>query len=540
MVFRSPFSDVEIPDVGVHEYLFADIDEEDLDRPAFTVASSGESTSYRELLLWSGEIAGALIARGVGAGDVVGVLSPNTPAFAAVFHGILRAGATVTTVNALATAEEIAKQLVDARAVLFYAFAPLADRAAEAAARAGLSDDAVLLLGADDHPGAHPAPSPSGPKADVPVQRATDVPVQPATHVAALPYSSGTSGRPKGVMITHRNLVANVAQVQPLSAMGRDDVVLAVLPFFHIYGMTMFLNVALRSRSSVVTMARFELREFLEHIQRYRVTYLFVVPPMALALARHPLVDAYDLSSLRMIVSSAAPLDRTLGEAVEARLGVPVHQGYGMTELSPVSHCVVIDRGMSLTGERAPVNASGWAVPNTENKLIDPASGAEIPLPLEGLSEAGDLWVRGPNVMAGYLGNPEATADSLDADGFLHTGDLVRVDPTGCVYIVDRLKELIKYKGYQVPPAELEALLLAHPGIADVAVVGVPDVEGEEIPKAFVVLRPGHPLTPDEVMEHVNAQVAPYKRVRQVEFIAAVPKSVTGKILRRELRGAAR
>lgn len=528
MVFRSPFPDVEIPDVSVYEFLFDDIDERDLDRTAFTAAaSSGGSISYRELLLRIDETAESLTARGIGAGDVVGVLCPNTPAFGVLFHGILRAGATVTTVNVLSTAGEIAKQLADAGAKLLYTFRPLAERAKEAARDAGLVDP-VLLVDGDGDSAEHRILARPGLK--------PQVSVEPGTHLAALPYSSGTVGTPKGVMLTHRNLVANVAQLQPLSEMGHEDVVLAVLPFFHIYGMTMFLNVALRSRSRVVTVARFDLQEFLECIQRHRVTYLFIVPPMALALAKHPLVDAYDLSSLRMIVSAAAPLDRKLGEAVEERLGVPVYQGYGMTELSPVSHCMVSDGGVSLTGERVPMNASGWAVPNTENKLIDPESGAEIPLPHEGLSAPGEVWVRGPNVMAGYLGNPEATADILDSDGFLHTGDLGRVDPTGCLYIVDRLKELIKYKGYQVPPAELEALLLTHPAIADAAVIGVPDAEGEEIPKAFVVVQPGHLLDADEVMEFVTAQVAPYKRVRQVEFIAAIPKSVTGKILRKELR----
>ncbi|MFD3563138.1 AMP-binding protein [Streptomyces sp. NPDC058686] len=529
MVFRSPFPDVKIPDVSVYEFLFGDIDERDLDRTSFTAASSGASSSYRELLQQIDEIAGSLTARGIGAGDVVGVLCPNTPAFGAMFHGIMRAGATVTTINVLSTAREIAEQLADAGAKLLYTFGPLADRAKEAAAEAGLVDDAILLVDGDGGSAANRILTQLGLK--------PQVSVEPATHLAVLPYSSGTTGNPKGVMLTHRNLVANAAQLRPLSGMGPEDVVLAVLPFFHIYGMTTFLNVALHSRSQVVTVVRFDLQEFLECIQRYRVTYLFIVPPIAMALAKHPLVDAYDLSSLRMIVSAAAPLDRKLGEGVEERLGVPVYQGYGMTELSPVSHCMTTDGGVALTGERVAKDASGWAVPNTENKLIDPESGAEIPVPLEGLSAPGELWVRGPNVMAGYLGNPEATADILDAEGFLHTGDLARVDLTGCLYIVDRLKELIKYKGYQVPPAELEALLLTHPVIDDAAVIGVPDAEGEEIPKAFVVVQPGHLLTADEVMEFVTAQVAPYKRVRQVEFIAAIPKSVTGKILRKELRG---
>jgi acyl-CoA synthetase (AMP-forming)/AMP-acid ligase II len=208
-----------------------------------------------------------------------------------------------------------------------------------------------------------------------------------------------------------------------------------------------------------------------------------------------------------------------------------------MSELSPVSHVTPFDGGQQLVGAVAPLASCGWTVPNAVSKIVDPATGVEIDPPTTGLSEPGELWFKGPNVMAGYLGNDEATRDTVDADGFLHTGDVARVDTTGCVYIVDRLKELIKYKGYQVPPAELEAVLLTHPGIADAAVIGVTDANsGEEIPKAFVVKLSGADLTEDEVMEFVAGQVAPYKKVRQVAFIDAIPKSASGKILRKDLK----
>ncbi|TPQ21220.1 AMP-binding protein [Streptomyces sporangiiformans] len=522
MSFASPHADVELPDPGLHAYLFAGLGPAELDRVALVSAESGEMLTYGSLRAGVDGFAAELAARGVGPGDTVALLCPNVPAFAVAFHGILPAGATVTTVNVLSTAAETAKQLTDSGARTLVTVTALASTAGEALGTVGLDAAATLLLDAERPPASAPAPA---------LGR-----FDPAERVAVLPYSSGTTGVPKGVMLTHRNLVANIAQLAPVLDLRSDDVVLAVLPFFHIYGMTALMNSTLAARGRIVTMARFDLPTFLEAVQRHRVTYLFIAPPIAVALAKHPLVDSYDLTSLRAIVSGAAPLDEDLGAAVAQRLSVPVVQGYGMTELSPVSHLVpVADGGAGIAGRRAPIAASGWPLPNTVNKLVDPATGAEIGLPVDGLSEPGELWVRGPNVMAGYLGNPETTAETLDADGFLHTGDLARVDSTGCVHIVDRIKELIKYKGYQVAPAELEALLLTHPDITDAAVIGVADAEGEEIPKAFVVT--GDPaLSAERVMEFVAAQVAPYKKVRAVEFVAAIPKSSAGKILRKELR----
>jgi acyl-CoA synthetase (AMP-forming)/AMP-acid ligase II len=236
-------------------------------------------------------------------------------------------------------------------------------------------------------------------------------------------------------------------------------------------------------------------------------------------------------------MSGAAPLDEELGHAVAERLNCRLVQGYGMSELSPVSHVTPADGGLELIGSVAPLSSCGWTVPNAVSRIVDSETGAEIDPPTSGLSEPGELWFKGPNVMAGYLENDEATGETIDDDGFLHTGDVARVDSMGCVYIVDRLKELIKYKGYQVPPAELEAVLLTHPGIADAAVVGVTDAEsGEEIPKAFVVKQSGAQLTESEVIDFVAGHVAPYKKVRQVAFIEAIPKSASGKILRKDLR----
>lgn len=524
-MLRSTYPDVEIPALSIYDYLFSDLDEATLDRVAIIDGSSGAETTYRQLIGQIGLFAGALAARGVGVGTKVGLLCPNVPAFATVFHGILRAGATATTINSLYTADEIANQLQDAEAEWLVTVSPLLTGAAEAAARLGIADDHVIVLdGAEGHPSlrdllgeGHAAP---------------EVSFDPATHLAVLPYSSGTTGRPKGVMLTHRNLVANVAQARALLSVGADDRVLAVLPFFHIYGMTVLLNFALLQRAGLVTMPKFDLVEFLRIIQEHRTTWVFVAPPIAVALAKHPIVDQYDLSAIKVIFSGAAPLDGALAAAVEKRLHCEVVQGYGMTETSPAVNLI--------PAERPEIDKSsiGPLVPNTDARLVDPETGADVDVPDSGASEPGELWVRGPQVMVGYLNRPEATAEMLDADGWLRTGDMATVTADGIFRIVDRLKELIKYKGYQVAPAILEAVLLEHPQIADAAVIGAHDDDGQEVPKAFVVRQADADLSADEVMAFVASHVAPHEKVRQVEFIDVIPKSSSGKILRKDLRAA--
>ncbi len=530
MSFGSPFPDVEIPDVLLFDYLFADADAVAGD-VALIDGSTGATTSYGELRGQILALAGGLASRGLGIGEVSGILCPNIPAFVTVFHGIMRAGGTATTINSLYTAHEIAEQLKDSRATHLFTLSMFLTQADAAAATAGIPPENVVLI--DGSPSVHSdrtsLRSLMGSGAPAP-----ELNLDPATHLAVLPYSSGTTGRAKGVMLTHRNLVANIAQGGPVIGVTRDDKILAVLPFFHIYGMNVLMNGALYRKAPIITMPKFDLAEFLRVIAEYRATYLYIAPPIAVALAKHPIVDDYDTSSIRIIFSGAAPLDQELGQAVAKRLGCTVRQGYGMSEMSPVSHTIPEDR------DDIPLGTVGVTLPNMECKIMDPATGEEIDQPSSGVSAPGELWCKGPNVMVGYLADPESTANTLDAEGYLHTGDVATVSSEGYVSIVDRVKELIKYKGYQVPPAELEAVLLTHPKIADAAVVGVNDDEGEEIPKAFVVLQAGAELSADEVMAYVAGQVAPHKKVRQVEFISLIPKSSSGKILRRELRTPAK
>ncbi|HAM22940.1 MAG TPA: hypothetical protein DCQ04_11845 [Actinobacteria bacterium] len=327
----------------------------------------------------------------------------------------------------------------------------------------------------------------------------------------------------KGVMLTHRNLIANVAQTSAGAGMRGDEVFIAVLPFFHIYGMQVLMNCGLHIGATVVTMPRFDLAEFLQLHQQYGITRSFVAPPIVVALAKHPLVDQYDMSAVEQVFSGAAPLSAELALEAGARLGCEVVQGYGMTEMSPVSH-------LTTPGGFKP-GSVGVTAPSTATRIVDPESGEDLDVDLDG-----EIWVRGPQVMPGYLNNESATRECLDADGWLHTGDIGHIDSDGHLFVVDRLKELIKVKGFQVAPAELEALLLTHPAVADAAVVGRQDDRAGEVPVAFVVLKAGQEVSEADLKKFVADQVAHYKQIDSITFTETIPKSASGKILRRLLR----
>ncbi|MEE8554249.1 MAG: AMP-binding protein, partial [bacterium] len=352
-----------------------------------------------------------------------------------------------------------------------------------------------------------------------------EVAIDPREDLVVLPYSSGTTGRAKGVMLTHYNLVSNMTQFEAIERqhmLDENDTLVGVLPFFHIYGMVVILNYSLYRGAQVVTMPRFDMEQFLRILQDYRVTFAHLVPPIVLGLAKHPLVDQFDLSNLRGIFSGAAPLGESVAQEAAARLGCQVIQGYGLTETSPVTHASPDDPS------RIKFASIGPCIPNTEVRIVDIETGGEL-----GTGQEGELWIRGPQVMKGYLNNPEATAECIDAEGWFHTGDVGKADEDGYFYIVDRVKELIKYKGMQVAPAELEAVMLAHPHVNDVAVIPSPDEEAGEVPKAFVVLK--GEASPEELMGFVAERVAPHKKIRRLEFVEEIPKSPSGKILRRIL-----
>ena len=512
MVMRSPVPDISIPDVPLTSFVLRHA-RRLADKPALIDGTTGRTLTYSQLAQAIRQTAGGLASRGFGKGDVLALCSPNLPEYAVAFHAVALLGGTVTTINPVSTVQEIAEQLGDSVATRLVTTPDLLDKAREAAR--GTAVQEFFVFGTADGATAF---------SDLIDAAATppDVAIDPARDVVALPYSSGTTGFPKGVMLTHRNLVANLLQADAMRHIKETDTLIGVLPLFHIYGLVVILNGGLYAGATTVLLPRFDLELVLKTLQDRRVTLAHFVPPVVLALAKQPVVDHYDLSALRAVFSGAAPLGAELSEACSNRLHCRIQQGYGMTEASPVTHMSPPPPAPLKLG------SVGVLVPNTECRILDPLTGKDL-----AAEQAGELWIRGPQVMQGYLRRPEATRQTIDAEGWLHTGDIGLADQDGHFRIVDRVKELIKYKGLQVAPAELEAVLLTHAQVADAAVIPVPDEEAGEVPKAFVVLRA--PVPAQELLAFVAERVAPFKKVRRIEVLDAIPKSPSGKILRRVL-----
>ena len=512
-IHTSEYPPVETPVTPIWRTVLAGAAERG-EHPALIDGVTGQTITYAELAQMVDRMAAGFAEIGVRPGDVVALHSPNTVLYPVVFYGASRAGATVTTLSAMTTAKDMANQLDDSKATLVVTVGALLPIATEAAGdRPVWTCDVV-----EGHRSVQELLASTGPVPEVAVDAAEDV--------AVLPYSSGTTSLPKGVMLTHASIGVNLRQIAALRPMTPDDRIIAVLPFFHIYGMTALMNLPLQAGATVVVLPRFDLDQFLGVLERERITKVFVAPPVVVVFAKHPAVSGRDLSAVDSIVSAAAPLDAEVAGIAAARLGVHITQAYGMTELSPGTHLVPIPQEAA-----APPGTVGKLVPSSEARLVDVATGQDV-----GPGEEGEIWIRGPQRMKGYFGRQEETDTLIDADDWLHTGDIGIVDDDGWWFVVDRVKELIKYKGYQVAPAELEAVLLTSPDVADAAVIGVYDERGDEVPKAFVVRAPGSAATEDDVLAYVAEHTAPYKRVRRVEFIDVVPKSASGKILRRELR----
>ncbi len=524
MEHRGPALDIQIPEGSLYDLIFAGLSESDAARTAFVHPETGLRLTFGEVKRDTDAVATWLAAHGVGPGDAVAIDLGNCPEFAAAFHGIARTGAATSPINPAAIAGEIARQLRETKSVYVVTNQLLLPKVAEAAAAAGLAPENVIVLGGApthtawaDLVAADPNPP--------------EVSIDAATHIACLPFSSGTSGMPKAVMLSHRNLVANMLQFnEVIKSLGDDNSIVAFLPYSHIYAMTTNLNLGLFRRFTQYTMSSFAPQTFLQVIADHRPTILFVVPPVAAFLAKHRTVSAVPWDSVRLIVSGAAPLDGAVGETIQARLGVRVVQGYGMTELSPVTHVIPLDRRDIDLGSIGP------AIPNVRFRVVDPETGLDVEVPSQGQSGPGELWCTGPNAMLGYLGIPRDADAALDAEGWVHTGDLVTVDAEGVVRIVDRIKELIKRRGFQVAPAELEALLCVHPAVADAGVLGLASaVAGEQTPYALVQLREGAEVGSRELIGWLADQVASYKRLSGLSFVDKVPRSAAGKILRREL-----
>jgi acyl-CoA synthetase (AMP-forming)/AMP-acid ligase II len=498
MIYRSPAPDVVVPAATLTEHVLEHAARRGV-KPALIEGQTGETFTYADL-------------DGLSPGDVVALTTLNQPMFAVACYAVLRAGAVVTPINPLLTASEISKQLQDSRACAVIGTADIDSKITEAA-----RDTAVVHRYTFDGDMA-------GSLTALARSERTPLPTVDPNSTAVLLYSSGTTGFSKGVMFSHRNLVANLEQHSACWRLGESDVLCASMPLFHIYGFNVVMNAALLAGATLITMPRFDLRAYLGIVEKFKVTRGHLAPPILLNLVHAPEVDEFDLSSLYLIGSGAAPLDESTAAGVTDRTGIRVVQGYGMTEASP---------GILAVGDDdldVPVASVGKLLPSTEARIVDPVTGRDAEP-----GQAGELWIRGPQVMQGYLDKPEATAETLTY-GWLHTGDIVEVRK-GNFYVVDRLKELIKYNGFQVAPAELESVMLQHPRVLDVAVVGVPHPTAGEAPKAFVVLDGA--VSADELLAWTAGRVASYKKVREIEFVEQIPKSPTGKILRRLLKESA-
>ena len=523
-VVKSPLLDVTIPETNLYNHVFQDASMFG-NKIAIVNGETGREYSFAEVEEKTQKVSSALNRSGLQKGDVVSLVAPNCAEYPVMFLATHASGGVVSTCNPGYTDEELTFQFKNSDSKIVAAVPSVLPTVKKAAEKSGV--EKIIVLDDTEQRGSNLISYCS--LVEDTGSRFNPVSVDAKNDIAVLPYSSGTTGLPKGVMLTHYNIIANLCQMQhPELFDFRQDgtCLLGLLPFFHIYGMVVTLLSSLYCGSKMVNLSKFDGDMFLSAIQKYRINIAHVVPPVVLFLAKHPSVDKYDTSSIDMIMSGAAPLGGEIVKAARDRLGCRlVRQGYGLTECSPVTHIVPEILGMTKP------DSVGIPICNMEVEVIDTESGENLTV-----GQEGEVLVRGPNVMKGYLNLPDATKASITEDGWFRTGDIGYFDEEGCFYITDRLKELIKVKGLQVAPAELEALLQNHPKIADAAVIGIPNERLGEAPKAFLVKK-DPTVTEDEIVNYVAGKVAKHKHlVGGVEFIDVVPKSPSGKILRRMLR----
>ncbi|XP_065192124.1 uncharacterized protein LOC135823207 [Sycon ciliatum] len=533
-IVKSPFPDIAAPDANVSlpDFLFSG---QRRNYTAIEDAVTRRSFTLDQLENHCATFGAGLVQHlGMERGDIVAVMCPNRPEYAVAFLGTMMAGGIVTTANTIYTSHELNKQLTTAGAKYVFTTAELLSSVVEAAI-ANTDIKGVVVMDTDSSRPSSLSSSVRVVPLSLLLQTSAGLlprfTVDAAKDTAVIPFSSGTTGLPKGVMLSHRNLIVNVLQMADEPELmyfrqSEDECVLCVMPFYHIYGMVVLLANGIYQRCRLLTVPKFDPNIMPGIIGQEKVTQLFVAPPLILFLLNDPRGQAADLSSVHYAFSAAAPLGRGVQEELSNRLqGKPVLQGYGLTELSPICH--------ASPRSSYKLGSIGLPVPSTEVKICS-LDGEKRSLSAH---ENGEVCVRGPQVFQGYLNRPEATAEMLDSDGWLHTGDIGHYDEDGHFFIVDRLKELIKVKGYQVAPAELEAELLHHPDIADAAAIGVPHERFGEAPRAFVVRRPGSDITEETVAEFISSRLASYKHlVGGVEFMDQLPKSPAGKLLRHVLR----
>ncbi|KAJ2477819.1 hypothetical protein IWW56_004109 [Coemansia sp. RSA 2131] len=535
MISNSLFPKAKIPNVDLPTFMFEYAKEHTVygrDPKLVAIVGATESLSFADLESRTVLFASGLYNQlGFRRDDILATVLPNSSSYPVAVMGTQMVGGVVTTANPDYTARELAHQFHETQPKVVVTLHKSVAVIKEALGIAGLTIPDKNILTADESSNSMRNIFSQNQFPRVYLQSAHEASTTPAFIV----FSSGTSGKPKGVVLSHKNMVANAVQFLQID---RSDTALMsavrhkfqrrwlqVLPMFHIYGI-LISNVCILSGAVMVVMEKFDFGDFCSLIQDHRIDTVYVAPPIILALAKSPAVSNYDISSLVFINSGAAPLSKELQLEAEQKLKTYVTQGYGMSETSPF-----VTRSMS--GANVPGSA-GQLCPNTEAIFLD-----EDDKPV-GVGQTGELCVRGPQVMIGYYKNEQATKDTLGDDGFLHTGDIGHIDETGHIYITDRKKELIKYKGFQIPPAELEGLLTDHPAVVDAAVIPIYDESrATELPKAFVVIRPGAktPGIETEISQWIDKRVVNYKRLRGgIEIIDAIPKSATGKILRRVLK----
>ncbi|XP_026382086.1 4-coumarate--CoA ligase 2-like [Papaver somniferum] len=530
-VYRSKLPDIPITNqIPLHTYCFENISQYP-EKPCLITGSNGRIYSYYETHLNCQKTSVGLSKLGIRKGDVIMLLLQNCPEFVFSFLGASMLGAVSTTANPFYTQAEIFKQIKASKTKLIitqsqYVKKLQADDSGENAPRIGKD---FIVVTVDDPPENCLRFSTL---LDADEKEIPSVSIQPENAVL-LPYSSGTTGPPKGTILTHKSLTSSIAQQvdgeNPNLYLKSSDVVLCALPLFHIYAIHIVLLCSLRAGAGVLLMPKFNNTILMQLIQRYRVSVAPVVPPLVRALVKNPKVGSFDLSSIRAVLSGAAPLGKELEDAFKSRFPqAVVGQGYGMTEAGPV-----LAMSLALAKQSFPSKSGscGTVVRNAELKVIDIDTGLTL-----GHNQSGEICIRGPQIMRGYLNDVDATASTIDVEGWLHTGDIGFVDEDEEVFIIDRIKEMIKFRGFQVAPAELEAVLSSHPLVADAAVVAQKDDIDGEIPVAFIVQSDGFELTEATVKEHVSKQVVFYKRLHKVFFIPTIPRSPSGKILRKDLK----
>jgi long-chain acyl-CoA synthetase len=489
------------------------------DRPVITFKD--RSITFAAFDRDSNRLANGLSKIGLGPGDRMALYLPNCPQYELAFYAASKLGAISCPMNPSYREREIAYQVNDSGANVIVTHASL--RSVVDACRPQTPNLARVVVVGGDVNDAESGAIGYEEALDSGSTDAPDVKVD-QSQLAALPYSSGTTGLPKGVMLTHRTLVCNQLQYLDASGIGPDTAFPLFLPLSHIYGV-MLMNAALGSGAHQILMERFDLETLMSVIQQHRATVLHLVPPVLLALANAPGLDRSQFGNIRYALSAAAPLAPEVARRVEQRLGIRVIQAYGLTETGPASH------HSPLEPDRIRLESVGVIMADTEQRVVDLETGRTV----LGPGEIGEITIRGPQVMQGYWNAPEETARAL-RDGWLHTGDIGSIDADGYTYLVDRKKEMIKCRAFSIAPAELEAALLEHPDIADCGVVGVPDPEAGEVPNAFVVPRKGCTLDEAALTDYFSRRLAGYKTIRKWHLTDAIPRTPSGKILRRMLK----